>query len=62
MRQPEHAFVQVLPQLLTKARADRLARSDLIGILRDPLALEEEGLISDVCIDFWTSAYQAIDD
>ena len=54
--------MQVLPQLLTKARADRLARSDLIRILRDPLALEEEGLISDVCIDFWTSAYQAIDD
>ena len=39
MRQPGHAFEQVPLQLLTKARADQLARFDLVGILHHPLAL-----------------------
>jgi DNA repair exonuclease SbcCD nuclease subunit len=51
---PEDAMEQVRRKLLTRARADRLARFDLVGILHHPLALDEEALIEE-CRDeyFW---------
>ncbi len=41
------ALEQVRRVLAAKARSDRLARFDLVGVLHRPLALDEEGVMEE---------------